>query len=567
MYNRAILFPFTAMTTHTLRSACLALLLSSASAWASIPWNEGSYTYYADNVPVARVLADFSTAFGVHFQASDACASRIRKTVSGQLNAKSPAAFLERLGASYGIALHYADGVLFCEAVYETAIESVHVSAGSMANLRQALKSMGVVSERYGWGELPEQNLVLLSGPRHYVSRVKEVIQSLRLSPVSQHISVFRLQHASVSDREYQLRDRTVVTPGLATLLKKLISGESGLSSHAEVRETLGELNRTGAPAKTDHPGGTSLARRINASIEPDPRLNALVIRDIPEAMPVYERLIKLLDTPTRLVEIDALIIEVSSDKLKELGFDWTVRAGKTAVGFGDPSSVPLAGTLSVAKWKTPGAASLVLDSATDFIGRLRLLESRGDARIVSRPSILTSENYTALLDLSETFYAKVVGERTASLQSVSTGVMLRVTPRTQTDGEGRERITLAIDIEDGSFKPGVSIDGLPVTRKSTISTHAVVGNGASLLIGGHTSENDIASNVKIPLLGDIPLVGGLFSYEKSDRVRRERIFLISPRIVSLDAQSAQDAARAETLLAPKAPPKRTTPDPANSGP
>lgn len=535
-----------------LKPALLCLALTAHCAWANTPWGDGQYTYYADHVPVARVLADFATAFGVHFQATDACASKIRKTVSGQLNARSPAAFLERLGSSYGIALHYSEGVIHCEAMYETAIESVHVSAGSMGHLRQALKSMGIVNDRYGWGELPEQNLVLVSGPRQYVSRVKEVIQNLRLSPIAQHISVFRLQHANVVDREYQLRDRTVVTPGLASILKKVIAGESSLGSHAEVREAVEELNRAGTPIKTGQPGGANISRRINASIEPDQRLNAIIIRDTPEAMPVYERLIKLLDTPTRLVEIDALIIEVSSDKLKELGFDWTVRSGRTTFGFGDPASVPTTGTISLGKWNTAASASLILDSATDFLGRLRLLESAGDARILSRPSILTSENQAALLDLSETFYARVVGERTASLQPVSTGVMLRVTPRAQSDTEGRQRISLAVDIEDGNFKPGVSIDGLPITRKSTISTHAVVHNGASLLIGGHTSENDIFSNNKVPLLGDIPLFGGLFSQEKMDRRRRERIFMISPRVVSLDARSAEDMARATQLLAPK---------------
>ena len=91
----------------------------------------------------------------------------------------------------------------------------------------------------------------------------------------------------------------------------------------------------------------------------------------------------------------------------------------------------------------------------------------------------------------------------------------------------------MAVDIEDGGILDR-TIDQIPGVRSSSLSTQAVVRQDESLLIGGYNTEHRIASRDQVPLLGDVPLVGLLFSSRSTDVQRRERLFLIRPKIIEL---------------------------------
>jgi type III secretion protein C len=260
-------------------------------------------------------------------------------------------------------------------------------------------------------------------------------------------------------------------------------------------------------------------------SIQSDPRLNAIIVTDVPERMALYERLITQLDVPSPLIEIEAMIIDVNSDRVRDLGVNWSLRAGGVSADFGT------LGALSVTVNSAGGAAS----SSSGFLAQIRLLESTGDARIQSRPSVLTTDNIGALLDLSETFYVRVQGERVASVSPVTASTTLRVTPRLVNAGEAT--IQLTVDIEDGQIQSQM-VDSLPTVRRSSVSTQAVVRHGEALVIAGYSSDQAVNARSKIPLLGDLPGVGALFAMETRRLQKRERIFLIRPRLVS-DASGA----------------------------
>jgi type III secretion protein C len=139
-------------------------------------------------------------------------------------------------------------------------------------------------------------------------------------------------------------------------------------------------------------------------------------------------------------------------------------------------------------------------------------------------------DNLGALIDLSETFYIQAVGERAASVVPISVGVTLRVTPHI-IGKEGARAVHLVVDIEDGAIQE-TKVQNLPTVRRSTIGTQAVVSEQESLLIGGFNSEVKARSKDGIPVLGDMPGIGPLFSKEKTDVQKRERMFLITPRVV-----------------------------------
>lgn len=265
-------------------------------------------------------------------------------------------------------------------------------------------------------------------------------------------------------------------------------------------------------------------------SIQSDPRLNALIVQDVPERMPIYERLIAQLDLPTPLIEIEAMILDVNSERAKDLGINWSLRSNRATVGFGSASGEQGPGIIGATL--SAGSSTIVGGGGgMTLLTQIQMLEREGDARVQSRPSVLTTDNIGALLDLSETFYIRVLGERVATVSSVTAGTTLRVTPRLI---EGASpSIQLTIDIEDGQIEDR-QIDALPTVRRSTLSTQAIVGQEETLLIAGYSSDQNITANQKVPFLGDLPGVGLLFSTKTRVVQKRERLFMIKPKVIRL---------------------------------
>jgi type III secretion protein C len=120
-----------------------------------------------------------------------------------------------------------------------------------LTSLRKALTEMGVIEPRFGWGELPEQGVVLVSGPPQYVATIEQTLALLPRSPGGQQVAVYRLRHASVDDRRILYRDREITTPGLATVLRNLISGQGGAPSEtlAAIAAPLRGITGDSSPA------------------------------------------------------------------------------------------------------------------------------------------------------------------------------------------------------------------------------------------------------------------------------------------------------------------------------
>ncbi|HSW08472.1 type III secretion system outer membrane ring subunit SctC [Aquabacterium sp.] len=539
---------------RSLAAALLCAGLAGTARGATPPWPEVPYTQYAENLPLDKVLGEFAASFSLALQLDKG----VTGTVNGRFNSRNPSEFIERLGGVYGFVWTVHAGTLQVTRASQSVQRALPVS-GNPAAIKRALSDMGLLDPRFGWGELPEQGIVLVSGPPDYVRRIE---QTLALLPTQGagglQVAVYRLRHASVDDRTMMFRDREITTPGLATVLRNLINGAGGgasdvLVSLATPLRTVAETSPTtvanaGAAAV---PGSTAAAQGATAagaaparssrpaasrtpSIQADSRLNALIVQDTPERLPLYERLVAVLDVPTPLIEIEALIIDINATRLDELGITWGGRNGTLALGFGNPAATLAQGALSVVsggRGVTPTTVSQ--DTGNYLVARIRALETQGEAQIQSRPSVLTVDNAGALIDLSETFYIRTQGERVATVTPVTVGTTLRVTPRVVEAGDGQPRsVRLVVDIEDGAIQDR-TVDTLPTVRRSVVSTQALVDEDATLLIGGYRSDQKVSNDERIPVLGAIPLVGALFSTRSHDVQKRERLFMIRPRVVA----------------------------------
>jgi len=564
-----------------LRNAFFAALLSASMLLVADealagppPWQDSAFTFYAERKPLRTVLREFAAAFSLSVQMPD----DLSGSVNGRFTTASPTEFIDRLGSTYGFVWFTHAGTLFISRTQDMVVRSIAGGATGPGNkLKQVLTDLKVLDPRFGWGDLPDQGIVIVSGPPAYVQLVESTIKALPRTPGGQQVAVFRLKHASVEDRAITFRDRQIVTPGVAQILRNLVLGTNnsigqrgpGSDNPAAADALQNPVVATLASRLAVAPGGpgegmqaaatppSGGARtggatetgalpniglgRLRPSIQADPRINALIVQDTPDRIPIYAELIAQLDVPTSLIEIEALIIDVNTNRLEELGISWSsvTRGGGTAAGYGNTSQTT--GAISIIQ-AVRGAginpsSTIVANSAEYFVARLKLLEQQGDASIQARPSILTTENVGAVIDLSETFYIQTTSERAALVTPVTAGTTLRVTPRLIGEGAS-QKVRLSVDIEDGQIQQQNPVGNIPTVRRGTVSTEASVMRDESLLIGGYNSVQTISGVDKVPLLGDLPVIGALFSNSSTQVQRRERLFLIRPTVVGEQARA-----------------------------
>jgi len=535
-------------------AACALALLLAGGVRAAPNWPAAPYSHYAKNESLQNVLRHFAGGFSLALQMEPG----ISGVVNGNFNADTPTEFINRLGGVYGFNWFVYAGTLYVSPASSMTTHTVSSMGGSITALRDALLQLGVLDARFGWGELPDQGIALVSGPPAYVDLVQRTVTALPLGAGGQQVAVFRLKHASVNDRTVSYRTQSVVTPGLATELRNLILGSGSSNNNqtlaaiaAPLREnppSFGDAGKSGggdASAPASAGAGEPAERRarmagglrlIQPTVQADARLNAIIVQDIPDRIPIYRQLIEQLDVPATLIEIEAMIVDVNTDLIKELGVSWGGVAGNWTLGYGNFGLAPSGGLpLNSASGVVPGTLGLSLSNVLAV--QLHALQTNGQANILSQPSILTEDNMGALIDLSDTFYIQTTGERVATVTPVTVGTSLRVTPRYINDGRKRRQVELTVDIEDGSVDYQSTVGSLPTVRSSTISTLAIVGDNETLLVGGYNSSNDTEQVDKMPVLGDIPVLGTLFSNRNKTVQRRQRLILLRPRVVSIDGE------------------------------
>ena len=226
---------------------------------------------------------------------------------------------------------------------------------------------------------------------------------------------------------------------------------------------------------------------------------------------------------------------------MDELGVDWNLTHN---LGGGNSIQFVTPGGLDPVK-------TVAGNNITNFVSRVKLLSQKGKARIASRPAILTENNTEAVLDFSSTFYVRLEGKEVAKLESVDYGTILNLQPRV-IEMPGKNRVAMKIHIEDGAQSQTDSASGtnLPLVSRTKIDTVATINENESLLIGGYFKDLVINGENKIPLLGDIPLLGRLFRSKTYKVEQTVRLFLLQPRILEPGKMNnAADMAADQLLL------------------
>ncbi|MEQ9769259.1 type III secretion system outer membrane ring subunit SctC [Pectobacterium jejuense] len=499
-------------------------MISLAHAATPADWNKGAYAYSAEQTPLSAILTDFANSHGVDLVLGNIADNE----VTAKIRADNPTLFLDRLALEHRFQWFVYNNALYVSPQDEQASVRLEISPDAAPDIKQALSGIGLLDARFGWGELPEEGVVLVTGPQAYIDLIRNFSQQREKQDERRKVMIFPLRYASVSDRTLQYRDQKVTIPGVATILNELMDGQrvapAGASGPMPVQpdngmEAMRDSTRSLMTrlATRNNPGrnGEGAGRvTLSGKISADVRNNALLIRDDEKRRAEYQQLVDHIDVPQNLVNIDAIILDVDRTAMSRLEANWQAQLGNVSAG----------STMMM------GRSTLFVSDFKRFFADIQALEGEGTASIVANPSVLTLENQPAIVDFSRTAFITATGERVADIQPVTAGTSLQVTPRVI--GEGAQRsIQLVIDIEDGQVETGREGEASGVKR-GTVSTQALIGENRALVLGGFHVEESGDRDRRIPILGDIPLLGQLFTSTRHEVSRRERLFILTPHLV-----------------------------------
>ncbi|MGY2291371.1 type III secretion system outer membrane ring subunit SctC [Pseudomonas sp. SDO528_S397] len=546
-YKRNRLGPDAPATTPWRWLAVLPWLLAPLpGAHAAVPpeWKNTSYAYEAEHKPIRDMLEDFAQTFGTQVQID----GLLEGNVNGKIRAKTPQALLDRLGVEHRFQWFMYNNTLYISALDQQESARLEVSTETVADLKQALTDIGLLDSRFGWGELPDDGVVLVSGPKRYIEHIKHFSSQRKAPDEKQSVLSYPLRFANAVDRLVDYRGEKITIPGVASMLRNLLEPRSASHMGAPSAQRpapvvsplaqdlprlanplLGQMLAPPGSLDTFTPG-VSVSPRASVPagrirVEADVRNNAVLIYDLPERQAMYRDLIAQLDVARKLVEIDAIILDIERTQLREFGVNW---------GFQNSRFRTWANNLA------PGTSTqLSIDNRERFYADVRALEARGLASMVSNPSVLTLENQPAVIDFNRTQYL-TAGSENATILPITVGTSFQVVPRVITS-RGNHQIHLAVDIEDGNFDESNPQRLGPDVRRGKVSTQAVMAEKRSLVVGGfHVTQNSDRLN-KVPLLGDIPLLGkALFSSTERQNNRRERLFILTPRVIGDQADPSR---------------------------
>jgi type III secretion protein C len=549
---------------------------------AEVRWRTEKFAYVTKGQAVRDFLRQFGASQGLTVVVDPA----VEGTVVGNFNL-TPQSMLEFVATTFGLIWYYDGNVLYVYPTSEARSQILRLNYTTSERLKQTLTKLGINDKRYPITFDASANTALVSGPKRYVELVEQSARALDQNESSRgasDIQVFPLKYAWAADYTFTQGGREFKLPGVASVLRNLYNNNNNAQAPANAIASLrrggsnstvdklrglglinpdaagGEAQRLGSDAPSEaEAGGAQLGL---PQFQPDGRLNAVVIRDLPERMAFYERVVRALDVRPGIVEIEARIIEVSSDAVESLGVDWrfqsnrvdvqTGRGNLPTLDFNNTLNGPLppgAGNSSGSAGGIPGTGitpptsspdaarggifSLRLGDAGRFLlARVSALAQEGKANILSSPRVMTLDNVEAVLENVSTFFVRVAGNLDVDLFNISSGTSLRVTPLIVPEGD-QTHIKLAIKIEDGSLT-SQQVDSIPVVRRSSIGTQAFINNGDALLIGGYAQETDNNSEVGVPGLSKIPVFGRLFRFDEKRKQRVERLFLLTPRVMPM---------------------------------
>jgi len=283
-----------------------------------------------------------------------------------------------------------------------------------------------------------------------------------------------------------------------------------------------------------------------------DERMNKIIVTDLPQKLDYVARVISDFDERDRIVLIEAKIIQITLNKEKSYGINWNnVFAGIDTIAGADLSvSLPS----GVGSWPTTFTYTRA-HGATEYGDQviLKLLEQLGKTDVLSTPRITVVNNQEArvLVGTKEAYVTSTITQSDGitttadNVEFVDVGVTLSVTPVINADGFINVKIkpevssaptTLQLTNSDGSIRTSV-----PIVTTAEAETQLLVKDGSTIIMAGLMKDTRKDNSEKIPLLGDIPLLGHFFKSRGKENQKTELVIFLTPHIIKEEEDASED--------------------------
>ena len=312
--------------------------------------------------------------------------------------------------------------------------------------------------------------------------------------------------------------------------------------------------------------GGSNEGRLLSSrgSVIAEPRTNQLFVSDIPSRLEQIQDMITKLDVPVRQVLIEARIVEATDTFGKSLGIKLGgadlrgIRGGDPGYAVGSNNRLAFggnynaitsttgqtdAGGLTSATSQfvnlpalglagaTPAsfAISLFSSAANRFLNlELSALEADGKGKIVSSPRVVTADQTKALIEQGTEFaYQQATSSGATAVAFRKAVLKLEVTPQITPEGN------IILDLDVNKDSPGGVVEGAMSINTKRVKTQVLVENGGTVVIGGIFEVTESDQENKVPLLGDVPVLGNLFKQRTRQAQKQEMLVFITPKMIS----------------------------------
>ncbi len=400
----------------------------------------------------------------------------------------------------------------------------------------------GRTKEKIEWQEVrlvPDEriNAILVMAPRREMVEIRAIIRKLDVPPQKdkERIHVYYLKNAVAEELAKVLKQMFATTTNIGLKTSKTIAG-----------------------------GTAALKRAVTGRviITADKATNALIVNASPSDYPVIADVIRKLDVYRSQVYVEALIMEISEEKMEQLGVQWFV-TGKTSINGTEMGIVGSSGetgaiypfSAAVSSGNLPAAMppGMVLGMLGENItfgnvsfpsvgAMIAALRKTQGVNILSTPHLLTLDNEEAEIIVGKNIpiatQKMVTGEASSAglnqsflIERKDLGITLKITPQI-TEGDV---VRLAIYQEVSAILPTdvqTESDLGPTYTKRSTKTVVAVKDGKTVVIGGLIKNNETENVSKVPILGDIPILGWLFKYRKKGNEKTNLLVFLTPKII-----------------------------------
>ncbi|QNN25213.1 type II secretion system secretin GspD [Planctomycetales bacterium ZRK34] len=390
-------------------------------------------------------------------------------------------------------------------------------------------------------------NTVVVTASASMIEVITDVIKQLDANPVAQQaVFVYKVVHADAENLQTVLSNifgtSTTSSSGSTNVPGNAANRERGSRSNttnnnnnndprAAFREAFaraaGNLSQDSLEAASDLRG--------QVEVVADADTNSLLVMTAPTNFDRVRQIISELDRDVPQVLIKVLIAEVTHSDGVDVGAEFSVldapNASNLFTDFGVEAAADASG----------GFAYKMV--AGDVSATLRALEEVGKLEILSRPYILAADNQEASITVgSEVPFIRNTrvtdnGDTINTIQYDDVGILLTVTPQINDSGLVTMNVAPEISAISGDTVPISETVDAPVIEKRSASTRVSIPTGKTIVIGGLMQDQKTATISKVPLLGDIPLVGLLFQRQQNEKRKTELLIFLTPHIASQPEQ------------------------------